>query len=643
MKGPLRNLKLYARPLACPQLTCQEPAFKTSLIKVTDLPTDRSVLAPGYIFTAPHIAGLGWGPQVFDDAGALVWSGQEDVDMFKGKKDAAMGLRVCDYLGEEGNHLCFSEAMSKGPEHTASQDRILDQHYQPVNIGDHISKVGHFTFPNTHEFNMLPGGESLLQAVYKLRTMDLRPYAGRSQGKVLDGCFQEVDVRSGNELFRWCFLDHYPIWETYLYLHIPQNTVNASTAVSGMGNERHPWDFMHINSVDKNEEGDYLISGRHLNQILKVAGINSPSGLEPGEVIWRLGGKHGEFDLGDGAFFARQHHVRFVSTSHDETQLTVFNNAWEGVTESVVDHSSGLLLSVNNVTKTATLVTEYAHPYGKLAYKAGSIQVLPNGNVHVGWGGQPGWSEFSANGTMLSHAILSRGVPESYRSFKYEWTGRPLMRPKILPYCAKCAFGDDAPLIAYVSWNGDTRVRQWRFHVSSSTAHGPWIPAGTFDRDGFETRAALRLDALSAIAPFAPWVSVEGLDANGEVLGDSVAETWVPGGQASEWCGIDGCSQPRFAYPAQMSRGRTCQGSLVPSFIALFFVILGVESFAHMMDGVWPTLARGGSQRFQYEPFDEYVDLEESLASREASREVQRVTARRDEKPVVLRASATAL
>ena len=55
----------------------------------------------------------------------------------------------------------------------------------------------------------------------------------------------------------------------------------------------------HINSVDKDTNGDYLVSGRHTSTLYKIAGLNNPDKLSPGSVVWKLGGKNGSFPTMD--------------------------------------------------------------------------------------------------------------------------------------------------------------------------------------------------------------------------------------------------------------------------------------------------------------------------------------------------------
>jgi hypothetical protein len=48
----------------------------------------------------------------------------------------------------------------------------------------------------------------------------------------------------------------------------------------------------------------------------------------------------------------------------------------------------------------ATLVRKYAHPEGRVAATMGIMQVLPNGNVFIGWGSKPLFSECSRDGEL---------------------------------------------------------------------------------------------------------------------------------------------------------------------------------------------------------------------------------------------------
>ena len=59
------------------------------------------------------------------------------------------------------------------------------------------------------------------------------------------------------------------------------------------------------------------------------------------------------------------------------------------------------------------------------------MQVLPNGNVFIGWGSSPVISEFSHDGDLLFDAEFpTQG--ETYRAFRFPWKGYPKYAPAIV-------------------------------------------------------------------------------------------------------------------------------------------------------------------------------------------------------------------
>ena len=180
----------------------------------------------------------------------------------------------------------------------------------------------------------------------------------------------------------------------------------------------------------------------------------------------------------------------------------------------------------------------------------GSMQLLPNGNVFVGWGSNAEISEFDSNANLLFHALLH---PDNelvmYRGFKYPWTATPHWPPKLVVYSAMCDVSRESPLFAYVSWNGATEVHSWRFYRSKSGRNGPWISFGSFFKRGFETR--VKLGARDG-PPLPRYVMVEALDRNAIVIGATVSKTFVPTEQIQTQCDETGCFNPaRFDYSRQ--------------------------------------------------------------------------------------------
>jgi hypothetical protein len=83
------------------------------------------------------------------------------------------------------------------------------------------------------------------------------------------------------------------------------------------------------------------------------------------------------------------------------------------------EQSRGIVLKLDEDAMTATLLREYTHPDTMFSDTQGNVQVLPNGNVFVGWGSEPFFSEFGRDGKLLFDASftpeLGPTVPSAFR------------------------------------------------------------------------------------------------------------------------------------------------------------------------------------------------------------------------------------
>jgi len=161
------------------------------------------------------------------------------------------------------------------------------------------------------------------------------------------------------------------------------------------------------------------------------------------------------------------------------------------------------VLAVDERARRVRVRREYAHPAGLFANSQGNVQVLPNGNVLVGWGAQPYVSEFTAAGELIFDAQLAAGYI-SYRAYRVPWAARPPGAPAVV---ARRAARRDVDL--HVSWNGDTRVAGWRVLGGDSGAD----TISTVSRTGFET--------VIRVARSPGPVRVAATDAAGRVLATS--------------------------------------------------------------------------------------------------------------------------
>ncbi len=212
----------------------------------------------------------------------------------------------------------------------------------------------------------------------------------------------------------------------------------------------------------------------------------------------QIGGKHSTSTLGAGTRTAYQHDA----TTLPNGTISVFDN---GAVPKVHPQSRGLVLSLGSGAGSVSAVTQYEHTPALSSGSQGNIQQLANQDMFVGWGSEPYFSEYSASGQLLFDAHM-HGSYESYRAYRFPWTGAPAGAPSI---AATSVAGGRARVFA--SWNGDTRTISWRVLAGSSP--GTIAPVATTARSGFET--SVTTPAAAA------YVAVQALDASGAVLGSS--------------------------------------------------------------------------------------------------------------------------
>jgi hypothetical protein len=408
------------------------------------------------IFIAPYNAPVGQvGAVIVDNEGQPIWE-----NPLAGK--VTTNFQVQSYRGSPV--LTWWEGLIEYG-HGVGEYVIADASYRTVR---RVQAAGGLR-GDLHEFVITPRDTALLTS-YVIRNADLSSVGGPRKGTIQDAIFQEVDLASGRLLLEWHSLDHVPLTESYAPV------------------EAKNWDFFHINSVDLDDDGNLLISSRSMQTVYKLD--------HSGKILWRLGGKSNDFDIGPGAHFAWQHDAR----RQPDGTLTIFDN---GSTPAVEKLSRGLILELDEQAFSATLVRQYTHPK-ILSGSQGSMQLLGNGNVFVGWGEVPHVSEFDYAGRMLFDAVLGAKY-QSYRAFRLPWTGLPAEAPAI------AVTGHGRQRTVYASWNGATEVHAWQLLAGSPTSG--LTPVASARSLGFES-------ALHT-ASTGPLLAVQALDSAGTPLGRS--------------------------------------------------------------------------------------------------------------------------
>ncbi|KAJ9126351.1 hypothetical protein QFC24_002085 [Naganishia onofrii] len=390
--------------------------------------------------TATHQAA----PYIYNQTGELVWDGALDG------YTQTMAYSVQQYQNKPV--LAIWQGQFNAGGYGSGYNLLLNETYQVVGnvTTDNLSGIG----ADIHEFKITTNNTALLTA-YNATQFDLTSYNGSADGYILTGMYQEIDIATGASLFTWNSLDHVDPSECYVS---PGST----------GTEALPWDYFHVNSVDKDNSGNYLVSSRHCHTAYYIDGTN-------GQIIWRLGGKNSSF-TGEGSEFYFQHDARFHA---NDTQVSIFDNgatSWE-TSEAT---ARGLLIDLNYSNMTATLAVE-AIPYYNLtvAESQGNVQIQDNGNMMIGWGQNPWLGEHNSDGTPLWAAQFGVGDVQAYRAHRSVWNGYPTTLPSFV-------IQNNGSTIGYVSWNGATEVATWEL-LGSNDASAVVSLANTSAVGMFET------------------------------------------------------------------------------------------------------------------------------------------------------------
>jgi hypothetical protein len=422
----------------------------------------NAATAGGDIFTAPYNGPGQAGPMIFDESGELVWFQAVPSN------DAAADLKVQQLGGKPV--LTWWQGYIPPAGFGKGEEIIDDASYHQIGR----VHAGNGYKVDLHEFKITPEGTAIFTSFEPLRC-DLSSVGGPRGGAVTDSLMQEIDLHTGLVRKEWHSLDHVPLASSY------SSAVTTSTS--------SPFDFFHLNSIDPLANGHTLISARNTWSLYE---LNTQSG----QILQTIGGKQSTVKLASGTRTAYQHDAEVLPDGN----ISIFDN---GGVPMVHPQSRALIESVTPSAGTA-LVAQYEHPTALRSGSQGNIQNLANGDVFIGWGAEPYFSEFSSAGTLLYDAHF-HGSYQAYRAYRFGWTGAPGGHP------AAVASSVHGKLTVYVSWNGDNRTATWR--LLSGGTPSTLAPVAAVPRSGFET-------AIGAPAP-AAYIAVQALDRSGAVIGTS--------------------------------------------------------------------------------------------------------------------------
>ena len=332
---------------------------------------------------------------------AAVYRGKPVLTWWEGKTEHGLG---------EGTHV------------------ILDETYREVAR----IPAGGGRPSDLHEFLLTSRGTALVTAWERV-PMDLSRVGGPSSGVVVGGIVQELELPSGRVLFEWRSLDHV-----------------ARRGVALGRQHEGAYDYFHINSIELDADGNFLVSARNTWAVYKID-------RGSGDVIWRLGGKKSDFTMGPGTRLRLA--ARRPPPRRADQLVSLFD---DGAAPQVQPQSKALVLALDTTRMRATLHRKYTHrPTGarararqhagpperqrarRLGHRAVALRVHAPAasscfDAHLPHGGQ------------------------NYRAPKMPWHGRPTEPPAI----ATRRRGGHG--YVYASWNGATEVHSWRLESGAS-------------------------------------------------------------------------------------------------------------------------------------------------------------------------------
>ncbi len=241
---------------------------------------------------------------------------------------------------------------------------------------------------NVHELRMLTDGRKfILTQDMEIVDMSKIVAGGDTTAKVIGNGIQELD-KDGNVIFDWRSWDHYKITDA---------THEDLTAKQ--------IDYVHANAIEIDNDGNLLLSCRHLDEITKID-------INTGDIIWRLGGKNNQFTfVNDSLKFSHQHDIRRQANG----DITLFD---DGNFHSP-SFSRAVEYKLDETNKTAILVWQYRNDPDIYGAAMGSVERLAGGNTLIGWGtANETLTEVTPSGEITQAMHFPQWV-WSYRAFKF--------------------------------------------------------------------------------------------------------------------------------------------------------------------------------------------------------------------------------
>lgn len=330
--------------------------------------TTTGTAGPGLTITSMQVGGNSVFALAFDSAGAIRWYRRFDgTETIGGELKQQHNGNFTMYSGTSfgsqkvpGRYVEFTPAGDSVRAFTVSPPAYVDDHELWITTGSDGQERIHF-FTYTH------------------RTTDLTSIGGIPNAELAG--HQVVRLRpDGTTEFTWDAWDHLALGE---WIEPPK---------PGPVDPLQP-DFDHLNSIDFDADGNYIVSIRNFGQVVNID-------AQTGAIRWRLGGVKNEFSFVNDPLngFSAQHSARMLPNGH----LLLYDNG----TRHQPPESRAVEYALDVNAKTATLVWQFRHAPIIYTPFVGLVQRLTNGNTLIGYGFAAHATEATPNQTVAWEADL---------------------------------------------------------------------------------------------------------------------------------------------------------------------------------------------------------------------------------------------
>ena len=354
--------------------------FRTGVLpSALDIPIEISgpILSSGYVFISEDFSVSQAKDYIFavDPWGRIVWYTRIEESI----------LHNMIGLSPQGTLLIFVLRIDGTMVHYEIDlfGNIVGRHELPVLPSEQA------LFLDSHDFLLLPDGDKVFLCL-KHYAYDLTPYGGPPDGTVVSSRVRRSTV-DGTVTFDWDYMDAFPLTDSWARL------------------DRPVVDWVHANSIDIDDDGNYIVSSRAFSEVTKISATE-------GTVLWRLGGKNNQFtfvgdDLGD---FSAQHAATYLGDGH----ILLFDNGLG----HIPCESRAVEYRLDLDAMTATLVWEYRPDPPICSSSMSNAQRLPSGNTLINFGSPPSDRPRIIEVSRASEGIWDMVLPvgKVYRAFKID-------------------------------------------------------------------------------------------------------------------------------------------------------------------------------------------------------------------------------